>query len=60
MIYLSDECAKSTSEPIARNTYDGSNEAEVHAEPDESEMPGRRIRSDSPSTPAKDMLRMPG
>jgi hypothetical protein len=33
---LIDECAMSSSAPSARRTYEGSNEADVHADPEES------------------------
>lgn len=43
-----DECAKSSSVPIARRTYEGSREAEVHALPLERAMSLSAINSDSP------------
>jgi hypothetical protein len=44
------ECANSSLKPSARNTYDGSRLAEVHAEPEETAISLIAIISDSPST----------
>lgn len=53
------ECAISSSAPNARRTYEGSNEAEVHAEPDESAISLRAINSDSPSMYANERFTHP-
>ena len=58
--YLIEEWARSTSAPTARRTYDGSSDADVQAEPDDSATPGTLMRSDSPSTAANDMFKIPG
>ena len=46
--YLIELCAKSSSVPIALDTYDGSNDAEVQADPLDSAISFRAINKDSP------------
>ena len=58
--YLMEEWARSTSAPIERRTYDGSSDADVQAEPDDNATPGTLMRSDSPSTAANDIFKIPG
>ncbi len=56
----SELCASWVSRPNARSTYEGSADAELHAEPVDmasSASPTTRL---SPSTPSKETLRMPG
>lgn len=48
VFYLMELCAKSSSDPIALNTYDGSNDAEVQADPLDNAMSFRAINKDSP------------
>lgn len=57
-----DPCAISLDNPIATNTCDGSNEPDVHAEPDEAHIPFKSKFSNnaSPSTPINDILAFPG
>lgn len=52
--------AISSSAPKARNTYEGSREADVHADPEERAMSFNAINRDSPSTYAKERLTHPG
>ena len=52
-------CAKSSPTPIARKTYEGSNDAEVQAEPLYTAMFFSAINSDSPSTYANEMFKHP-
>ena len=51
----SDPCAISWGRPMARSTWLGSSEPEVHAEPEEAQIPfiSSSRRSDSPSIPSK-------
>jgi len=46
--HLIEECAKSSSAPIARKTYDGSREADVQALPLDRATSLRAIKRDSP------------
>jgi hypothetical protein len=55
-----DEWAMSSSAPMARNTYDGSSDADVHALPDDSAMDLSAISRLSPSTYANERLTQPG
>jgi hypothetical protein len=43
-------CASSSLRPSARNTYDGSSDADVQADPDDTATPLMPMMSDSPST----------
>jgi len=54
-----EDCAISSSAPRALKTYDGSKEADVHADPEESAISFRAINSDSPSTYENDKLMHP-
>jgi hypothetical protein len=47
---LNDECAFSSFTPNARSTYEGSKDAEVQAEPEDTAISFIAIISDSPST----------
>ena len=51
-------CAAVNGTPMARNTWEGSREPEVQAEPDEAQIPNSFIikRMDSPSTYSKLIL----
>jgi len=49
-MYLIEECAMSSSRPKALSTYDGSNEADVQAEPLETEISLSAMSKLSPST----------
>src|SRR3546814_37291 len=53
-------CASSSPTPMARRTYDGSSDADVQADPDDTAMFFNDINSDSPSTYAKEKFRLPG
>src|SRR4051812_6637899 len=56
-----DECARSSPRPNARNTYDGSNEADVHALPLLTATTlFKAIKQLSPSTYANDTFKLPG
>ena len=55
-----DEWARSSSAPIARSTYEGSRDADVHALPDDSATCFRAISKLSPSTYANDRFTQPG
>lgn len=50
MSYLMELCAKSSSVPIARSTYEGSSEADVQADPLDNAMSFRAMSRDSPKT----------
>ena len=62
MLSLNEPCATSCTLPIARRTWLGSSEPDVHALPDDACMPlsSRSSRSDSPSIPSKQKLTFPG
>lgn len=51
-----DEWAMSSSAPSARRTYDGSREADVHADPEDRAMSFIAIRKDSPSMKENERL----
>ena len=53
-------CASSGETPIDVRTCEGASEADVQAEPDETATSFMLTSSASPSTPAKDTLRLPG
>src|SRR2546430_13594817 len=55
-----EEWARSDPTPSARRTYDGSNVAEVQADPEDSAISFTPISKDSPSTYANEMLRLCG
>lgn len=48
VFYLIELCAKSSSAPMALNTYDGSSDAEVQADPLDNAISFRAINKDSP------------
>jgi len=54
-----DVCANSSSIPNALKTYDGSNDADVQAEPEEQATSRRAMSKLSPSTNAKEMFKLP-
>ena len=55
-----DVCASSSGTPSALITYDGSNDALVHADPVDTAIFGMAIISDSPSTHENDKFTLPG
>ena len=52
-------CAISSFTPNALNTYDGSNDEDVHAEPDDTAILLIAIINDSPSTNANEIFILP-
>lgn len=52
-------CAISSSAPSARKTYEGSRDADVHAEPEERAISFNAMSKDSPSTYANERLTHP-
>ena len=58
----SEPCATSCGRPMASSTWLGSSEPDVHALPDDAQMPfaSRRSSRLSPSTPSKQKLTLPG
>ena len=58
----SEPCATSCGRPMASSTWLGSSEPDVHALPDDAQMPfaSRKSSRLSPSTPSKQKLTLPG